>query len=227
MRLLVVEDDPKVGGFLHRGLTAEGFIVEWAHTAKQGLQPGLAAACDLVILDLMLPDMSGLAVCHQLRAQGVKTPILMLTALDDIEHKVAGLRSGADDYLTKPFDVEELLARIAALVRRSRLPNHVPASLLTVADLTLDLDSLIARRGNMEIELTAKELALLELLMRVPGKICSRDEILSAVWGSAEDPLTNIVDVYIRRLRMKIGDDKVSRGLIRTLRGRGYKIESA
>jgi DNA-binding response OmpR family regulator len=214
-----------VGGFLQRGLTAEGFTVEWARTAEEALAEGLAAACDLVILDLMLPDMPGMTVCRQLRAEGVITPILMLTALDTTEQTVAGLRMGADDYLTKPFDVEELLARIEALVRRSRLTNDPPATMLNVGDLSLDLRSLIARRAGAEIELTAKEVALLELLMRAPRKVFTRDEILGSVWGSTQDPMTNIVDVYIRRLRKKIGDDTADWSLIRTMRGIGYRIE--
>jgi DNA-binding response OmpR family regulator len=171
----------------------------------------------------MLPGLSGLEVCQELRARRIPTPILMLTALEATEDKIKGLRLGADDYLTKPFDVDELLARIEALIRRSR--GFTPDSKqLIVGDLLFDRETFTVRRGERLIELTAKELALLELLMSAPGKVFSRERILNSVWGYAEDPLTNIVDVYIRRLRSKI-EDVDAAPLIKTLRGIGYKLD--
>ena len=172
----------------------------------------------------MLPGLSGLEVCQELRARRVLTPILILTALDTTEDKIKGLRLGADDYLTKPFDVDELLARIEALIRRNR-SFTADATQLAVGDLVFDRETLTVRRGERPIELTAKELALLELLMSAPGKVFSRERILNRVWGYAEDPLTNVVDVYISRLRAKI-DDGNAVPLIKTLRGIGYKLDN-
>ena len=222
MNLLVVEDDTRVADFLARGLRAEGYRVTVVHTGAEGFQIAKEMDFDLIVLDLMLPDMDGLEVCQQLRARRVLTPILMLTALDTLEDKILGLRLGADDYLTKPFDVDELLARIGALLRRSRHFERNNQQ-LQVDDLSFDCESLVVRRGDAIIELTSKELALLELLMREPGKVFSRERILNNVWGVTEDPMTNVVDVYIRRLRSKI-DEGASSPLIKTVRGRGYKL---
>ena len=223
MNLLVVEDDPRVADFLARGLRAEGYLITVARTGPEGLELGRSQPFDLIVLDLMLPGLSGLEVCQELRARQVLTPILMLTALDTTEDKIKGLRLGADDYLTKPFDVDELLARIEALIRRKR-GFTADSRQLVVGDLVFDRETLTVRRGAHPIELTAKELALLELLMSAPGKVFSRERILNRVWGYAEDPLTNVIDVYIRRLRGKI-DDGHTRPLIKTLRGIGYKLE--
>jgi DNA-binding response OmpR family regulator len=223
MNLLLVEDESRVADFLERGLHAEGYTVMVAREGREGLNLAHLYPFDLILLDLMLPDMSGLAVCQELRAKGIRTPILVLTALSTAEDKVKGLRLGADDYLTKPFDVDELLARIEALIRRSQgfqqqIPQHV------VGDLVFDRESLIVQRGGQTIVLTAKELAVLELFMSMPGKVLSRERILNTVWGYAEDPLTNVVDVYISRLRSKI-DRAGAPTLIKTLRGIGYKLE--
>jgi DNA-binding response OmpR family regulator len=223
MNLLVVEDDPRVADFLARGLRAEGYLITVARTGPEGLELGRSQPFDLILLDLMLPGRSGLEVCQELRARRVLTPILMLTALDTTEDKIKGLRLGADDYLTKPFDVDELLARIEALIRRNR-GFTADSRQLVVGDLVFDRETLTVRRGAHPIELTAKELALLELLMSAPGKVFSRERILNRVWGYAEDPLTNVVDVYIRRLRGKI-DDGHTLPLIKTLRGIGYKLD--
>jgi DNA-binding response OmpR family regulator len=223
MNLLVVEDDPRVADFLARGLRAEGYLITVARTGPEGLKLGRSQPFDLILLDLMLPGLSGLEVCQELRARRVLTPILMLTALDTTEDKIKGLRLGADDYLTKPFDVDELLARIEALIRRNR-GFTADSRQLVVGDLVFDRETLTVRRGEHLIELTAKELALLELLMSAPGKVFSRERILNRVWGYAEDPLTNVVDVYIRRLRGKI-DDGHTLPLIKTLRGIGYKLD--
>jgi len=221
--LLVVEDEPRVADFLARGLRTEGYPVTLARAGREGLDLARTHPFDLILLDLMLPDMSGLAVCQELRARGIRTPILILTALDTTEDKVKGLRLGADDYLTKPFDVDELLARIEALIRRSRgLPPD--ARQLVVGDLVFDRESLTVHRGERAIDLTAKELALLELLMSAPGKVLSRERILNTVWGYAEDPLTNVVDGYISRLRSKIDQGRTPT-LIKTLRGIGYKLD--
>ncbi|HOW77661.1 MAG TPA: response regulator transcription factor [Candidatus Competibacteraceae bacterium] len=223
MNLLVVEDDPRVADFLARGLRAEGYLITVARTGPEGLELGRSQPFDLILLDLMLPGLSGLEVCQELRARQVLTPILMLTALDTTEDKIKGLRLGADDYLIKPFDVDELLARIEALIRRNR-GFTADSRQLVVGDLVFDRETLTVRRGAHPIELTAKELALLELLMSAPGKVFSRERILNRVWGYAEDPLTNVVDVYIRRLRGKI-DDGHTLPLIKTLRGIGYKLD--
>ena len=226
-RLLVVEDDDRVARFLDRGLRAEGFQVQMARTGTQALSAVAAAAepFELMLLDIMLPERSGLEVCQALRAAGNRVPILMLTAMDTVDDKVAGLRLGADDYLTKPFAFEELLARIEALLRRGRCDGAArKVRDLQVADLCLDLDRMQASRDGAMIRLTARELALLELLMRHPGRLYSRERILSNVWGVAEDPLTNVVDVYIRRLRSKI-DDGQPLALIKTVRGLGYKLD--
>lgn len=227
-RLLVVEDDERVARFLDRGLRAEGYQVQMARTGTQALAAVTALTAEpfaLMLLDLMLPELSGLQVCQALRSAGHRLPVLMLTAMDTVDDKVAGLRLGADDYLTKPFAFDELLARIEALLRRSGDDTGVRAvRALQVADLRLDLDRMQASRAGEPIRLTARELALLELLMRHPGRLYSRERILSNVWGVAEDPLTNVVDVYIRRLRGKI-DDGQPQALIKTVRGLGYKLD--
>ena len=232
MNILIVEDDRRVADFLERGLRAEGHTVHIARTGPEGLSLAHHLHRDLVggahpfviLLDVMLPGMSGLEVCQSLRAARVSTPILMLSALGTVEDRIAGLRLGADDYLAKPFAFEELLARIEALGRRSGHDLHVLPERLQVHDLVMDLASMRVYRAELGIELTARELALLELLMRHPGRIFSRERILSNVWGTHEDPLTNVVDVYIRRLRSKI-DDGHERPLIHTVRGLGYRLE--
>jgi DNA-binding response OmpR family regulator len=174
--------------------------------------------------DLMLPGLSGLELCQTMRAEGHHVPVLMLTAMSSLEAKVNGLRLGADDYLTKPFAFEELLARIEALLRRGR-EQRVKASSLQVADLVLDRERMQVTRAGQPIALTAKELAFLELLMSAPGRVYSRERILSNVWGTSEDPLTNVVDVYVRRLRAKI-DEGHPLALLKTVRGFGYRLDA-
>ena len=226
-RLLVAEDDDRAARFLDCGLRAEGYQVQMARTGIQALSAVAAAAgpFELMLLDIMMPERSGLEVCQALRAAGNRVPILMLTAMDTVDDKVAGLGLGADDYLTKPFAFEELLARIEALLPSGRCGVAArEVRDLQVADLCLDLDRIQASRAGEMIRLTARELALLELLMRHPGRLYSRERILSNVWGAAEDPLTNVVDVYIRRLRSKI-DDGQPLALIKTVRGLGYKLD--
>lgn len=224
MSLLLVEDDERVRRFVVRGLEAEGYSVAVAGDGPQAFALARTEPFEVMILDLMLPGYSGRELCQRLRATGVGSPILMLTALDAVEDKVDGLRSGADDYLTKPFDFEELLARIEALLRRAKGSQAEPVRVLQAGDVTLDRESMAVRRQGRLIELTAKEFQLLELLMSSPGKVMSRTRILNKVWNHDSDPLTNVVDVYIRRLRTKLGLDP-DRGLIRTLRGYGYKLD--
>jgi len=233
MNVLLIEDDQRIADFLQRGLRAEGFRVQVARNGRDGLACAMSAWKDhrdgdpvtVVVLDLMLPDIGGMEVCQTLRANQVQLPILMLSALSTVEDRVAGLRLGADDYLCKPFDFEELLARIEALRRRGRDLRAGPATLLKVADLELDRSTMKATRDGRVLSLTARELALLELLMSAPGRLFSRERILANVWGVNEDPLTNIVDVYIGRLRSKI-DDGYAAPLIHTQRGLGYRLEA-
>jgi len=223
--VLVIEDEVDLATTLEYALRAEGFEVRLAHTGRQGLTAATTDPVpDVIVLDLMLPDMHGYDVCQRLRLEGDHTPILMLTAMDALEDKIKGLKLGADDYLTKPFDFDELLARIEALVRRSH--NFAPNSnILQVADLVLDRELLEVRRGTDTIKLTAKELAMLELLMSAPGRVFSRTRILNQVWGYSEDPLTNVVDVYIARLRRKI-DSPGREPLLETVRGHGYRLKA-
>lgn len=223
MTIILVEDDRRVSDFLERGLRAEGHAVRLARTGPDGLALITAGGADVVILDVMLPGTSGIDVCHEARAAGNHMPILMLTAMDAVDDKVAGLRMGADDYMTKPFSFEELLARLDALQRRAGRP-HAPPVVLEVAGLTLNRETLEVRRHGRPIDFTAKELALLELLMSKPGKVFSRARILNTVWGLSTDPLTNVVDVYISRLRAKL-DTSGPSGLIVTVRSAGYKID--
>ncbi len=233
MNILLIEDDPRIADFLQRGLRAEGLQVHRAATGPEGLalvletarQSPPEASATVVILDLMLPGMNGMEICQTLRAQGVTVPILMLTALNTLEEKVAGLRMGADDYLCKPFEFEELLARLEALARRSPSLQKARLQHLQVADVLLDRECMRATRAGEPLNLTARELALLELLMSAPGRLFSRERILSSVWGLNEDPLTNVVDVYIRRLRSKIDDGRAV-PLIQTMRGLGYRMEA-
>ncbi len=232
MNILLIEDDPRIADFLVRGLRAEGHHVQRAATGPEGLAMAQAAAREriadaeptVLILDLMLPGMNGMEICQTLRAQGVGLPILMLTALSALDDRVAGLRTGADDYLCKPFEFEELLARLEALGRRARGQQANRPTQLQVADLVLDREQMRASRAGQTLGLTARELALLELLMSAPGRLFSRERILANVWGHSEDPLTNVVDVYIRRLRSKV-DEGHAVALIHTVRGLGYRLE--
>jgi DNA-binding response OmpR family regulator len=221
--LLLVEDDEKLRRFLVPGLQAEGHMVTVASTAGEGYTRALSDPFDAFIFDVMLPDFTGRQLCQRLRRANVFTPLLMLTALDATEDKVEGLRDGADDYMTKPFDFDELLARVEALVRRGRgVPLQRP-SLLRVGDVVLDRSAFSVTRDGQAIDLTAKEFQLLQLLMSSPGKVISRTQILNRVWGYDSDPMTNVVDVNIQRIRSKLHWDAEG-GPIRTIRGYGYKI---
>ncbi len=222
MHILIVEDDQRLGRLLQRVLTEERHAVDLAHSGERGLDLALSAGYDLVVLDLMLPDLDGVELCRRLRAEGVATPVLMLTARGTVEDRVAGLNAGADDYLVKPFAMAELLARVNALLRRRDRAAEVP-TVLEVADLTLDLLRREVRRAGEVIELTPKEFALLEYLMRNPGAALSRTQIIDHVWRYDLDAVSNVVDIYIHYLRDKI-DRRVRHPLIKTVRGVGYKI---
>lgn len=220
MRILLVEDEEKVSRFIVRGLTAEGLAVDSAGDGTTGLELATTYDYDLIILDLMLPGLSGTEVLRRIRANNHRVPILMLTARDAITDKVEHLEAGADDYLTKPFAFAELMARVKALLRRGSVERP---SVLRIADLDLDRLSQQVKRSNRRIELTAKEYALLEYLMANAGRVLSRTMIVDHVWDQSFDGATNIVDVYVRHLRSKV-DDGHDKKLIRTVRGVGYKI---
>ncbi len=220
MKILVVEDDPTVGEFVRRGLEEQRWQADLVNNGLEGERMALSQPYDLVILDMRLPGRNGLDVLRTLRARGFERPILVLTAQDAVDAKVETLRAGADDYVTKPFAFEELLARVEALLRR---PRAMASPLLRVADLDLDQGTRDVRRGVEVIELTPKEFAVLEYLMRHAGRVMSRTLITEYAWGYHFDPGTNIVDVVINHLRKKI-DAKFEKKLITTVRGVGYMI---
>lgn len=222
MRILIIEDEARVADFIDRGLRAEGHFCVLANDGKEGFSLALHGDFDIIMLDLMLPSMHGLEVCQQLRMHHKATPILMLTALGGTKNIVRGLRLGADEYMTKPFSFEELLARIEALSRRGIAPPG-ENSVLEVGGVVFDRDALRVTVDGQPIHLTAKELAILELLMCHPDTLFSRERILSNVWGLQMDPLTNVVDVYIARLRKKLNRDPED-SLIETVRGKGYRL---
>ena len=222
MRVLVVEDEPLMASFIARGLQDSGYAVEIASDGARAIAAAEHENFDLVILDLRLPVKDGLTVCRELRSKSFRSPILMLTALDSIEDVVTGLNSGADDYLAKPFDFDVLLARVRALLRRDR---QLHDDVLRVADLSLNTVDHTARRGDRLIKVTAKEYALLELLMLHQGQILSRAKIAEHVWDENFDPFSNIIDVYIKRLRRKI-DHSSEQPLIHTRRSEGYMLTS-
>jgi DNA-binding response OmpR family regulator len=224
IHILVVEDEQRLANLLRRVLLEERHTVDLANDGNTGLDLALSDTYDAVVLDVMLPGIDGIEICRQMRTEQVMSPVLMLTARGAIEDRVKGLNVGADDYLTKPFAMEELLARINALLRRrDRRFDETPQ--LTVGDLTLDLVRHEARRAGHIIELTAKEFALLEYLMRHPGQVLSRTQIVDAVWRYDLEALSNVVDIYIHYLRDKI-DQGFPRPLIKTVRGVGYKIDA-
>ena len=220
MRILIVEDDADLGKFISKGLKEERYAVDLAADGEEGLEFAMASPYELLIIDIMLPKMDGLTLCRRLRAAGNRTPILLLTARDSIDDKVGGLDTGADDYLTKPFAFDELLARIRALLRRGG-PQH--QTRLKVADLELDPASRRVWRGGKEVPLTNKEYALLEFLLRNKNRVLTRTAIIQHVWDLNYDPLTNIVDAHIRALRSKVDRD-FSPQLINTVRGAGYML---
>ena len=224
MHILVVEDEQRLAFLLRRVLLEERHTVDLAHDGEKGLDLALSDTYDAVILDVMLPVYDGFEICRQMRQERVLSPVLMLTARGAVEDRVKGLNVGADDYLTKPFAMEELLARVNALLRRrDRRFDETPQ--LTIGDVTLDLVRHEARRAGQVIELTAKEFALLEYLMRHPGQVLTRTQITDAVWRYDLEALSNVVDIYIHYLRDKI-DSGFARPVIKTVRGVGYKIEA-
>jgi heavy metal response regulator len=220
MRILIVEDEEKVSRFIVRGLAAEGFAVDAAPDGPSGLELATTYDYDLIVLDLMLPGLSGTEVLRQIRSANHRVPILMLTARDAVADKVEHLEAGADDYLTKPFAFAEFMARIKALLRRGSVDRP---SVLRLGDLELDRLSQQVRRASRRVELTAKEYALLEYLMANAGRVLSRAMIIDHVWDQSFDGATNIVDVYVRHLRSKVDDGHETK-LIRTVRGVGYRI---
>lgn len=221
-RLLIVEDDAEIAQFLQSGLSAEGYEVEARADGHALMDRVREGGFDLVILDRMLPDAEGVDLCRRLRAQSTRILILMLTARDALGEKLEGLRAGADDYVTKPFAFEELLARLEALLRRSEPPEPAPTE-IRVGELRLDLARKTAQRGERALGLTATEFALLRFLAENTGRVVSRMEILNAVWGYDFDPNTNIVEVYIAYLRKKVDRDAGVR-LVRNVRGFGYVL---
>lgn len=221
MRILIIEDEKKTAGFLKKGLTENGFVVDVAHTAEDGLLQVHELDYDLVILDVMLPDKSGWFVFKEIRQKDNNTPVLFLTARDSVEDRVKGLELGADDYLVKPFAFSELLARVRVVLRRS--PVQQPQT-IEIADLQIDLLKRKVKRAGQQIELTQKEFVLLALLAQRSGDVLSRTMIAEQVWDMNFDSDTNVVDVAIRRLRSKV-DDPFASKLIHTVRGVGYVLE--
>jgi heavy metal response regulator len=221
MKILLVEDEKKVASFIKRGLEEEHFTVDVAYDGESGEFMALTSEYDLIILDILLPKKNGFEVLKSLRANGIQTPILILTAKGSIDDKVEGLNSGADDYLTKPFAFAELIARIRSLLRRT---SSEKSNIIKVADLELDIVKHIAKRGEKIIELTAREYSLLEYFMRNKGRVLMRTMIAEHIWDYHFDNVSNIIDVYVRRLRKKI-DEGFPKKLIHTIRGVGYIIK--
>jgi len=224
MRILIVEDDHKIANAIKKGLEQESFAADVSYDGKDGLGSAVTIEYDLIILDRMLPAVDGIKICQALRDKKFNTPIIMLTAKDKIGDRVEGLNAGADDYLVKPFAFEELLARVRALLRR---PNPLQETTLKVADLTLDPAKFEVTRDGKPIQLSSKEFALLEYMMRNPGRILTKDNIISHVWDYDADILPNTVEVYVGYLRNKIDKPfKNQHSMIETVRGFGYKIEN-
>lgn len=215
--ILLIDDEPEFADFVRRGLTYEGYTVMVAHSAGSGWDAAMAESPDLVILDVMLPDLDGMALCQALRQEGQRIPILMLTARDSVPDRVAGLNAGADDYLPKPFAFEELLARLRALQRRF---GGEGGEVLTLGDLSLDTGLREARRGERRIRLSPKEFALLEFFLRHPRQTLARETIFTRVWGYNHEVESNVLEVYVRRLRRKLGEPD----LIETAHSLGYVL---
>jgi DNA-binding response OmpR family regulator len=221
MHILLVEDERTIAAYIKRGLEEQGYAVDLAGTGREALEWNDSAAFDLIILDIMLPELDGVTVCRELRARGLHMPILMLTARDAVDDRVAGLDAGADDYLVKPFALKELLARLRALTRRADDASRT--AVLECADLMLDTRTRRVSRAGRVIDLTSKEFAVLECLMRAPGHVLTRTLIADQVWNYEVYNQSNVVDVYIRNLRRKI-DDPCPVKLIHTVRGAGYRL---
>lgn len=222
MKILVVEDEKKIASFVRKGLEAQGFVVDVSHQGDEGFTLATTQPYDAVVLDIMLPGKDGLSILRSLRERKNPLPVILLTARGELNERLEGLNLGADDYLTKPFHIEELIARLHAVTRRAGGSSQ---SILTVADLSLNLLTREVRRGAQPIELTTREFSLLEHLMRAPGRVLTRVEICERVWEYHFDPGTNLVDVYIQRIRKKVDGDFPEK-LIETIRGVGYRIRS-
>lgn len=222
MNVLVVEDDRVIGKSLSKGLSEAGHNCVWVKTGQQGLEKGLSQRFDAIVLDLLLPGVPGLEVLRQIRAAGVRTPVLLLTALGAVDDRVNGLKSGADDYLAKPFAFPELMARLEAVCRRS---VDRPSPVLKVGDLRLDLPRRRLQQGNAEIELTPTEFSILELMMRHAGQVVTRKMLCEHLWDTDWGGHTNIIEVHINRIRKKL-DQEGAASLIQTVRGRGYALRA-
>ena len=223
VKVLVVEDEKKIAAFVRKGLEAQGFVVEVSTNGNEGFTLATTRPYDALILDIMLPGRDGLSILRNLRERKISLPVILLTARSELNERLEGLNLGADDYLTKPFHIEELIARLHAITRRAAGASQ---SILSVADLMMNLLTREVARADKRIELTAREFSLLEHLMRSPGRVLTRVEICERVWDYNFDPGTNLVDVYIQRLRKKVdGDFRLK--LIETIRGVGYRIRSA
>ncbi|MBB4613500.1 response regulator transcription factor [Novosphingobium taihuense] len=227
MKILLIEDEVELAATLHRGLTQEGCKVTLATDGATGLELAKGMAFDFILLDVNLPDMSGFDVCAEIRASSVSTPVIMVTAREEVADRIRGLKGGADDYLPKPFAFEELLARMDAVKRRMSRPQASAVQAdgsLTVGDLHFDPRTMTLMRSGVPVQLTVKEMGVLRLLMESPGTVISRTEILRAVWGIEDDPLTNIVEVYLSRLRRKL--HALGPPVVENVRGFGYRLSA-
>jgi two-component system, OmpR family, response regulator len=222
VRVLIVEDEKKIASFIRKGLEAQGFVVDVSPHGDEGFALATSRPYDVAILDIMLPGKDGLSILRNLRERKISLPVILLTARSELNERLEGLNLGADDYLTKPFHIEELIARLHAVTRRAAGASQ---SVLAVADLTMNLLTRKVARGDEAIELTAREFSLLEHLMRSPGRVLTRVEICERVWDYNFDPGTNLVEVYIQRLRKKVDGDSPQK-LIETIRGVGYCIKA-
>jgi two-component system OmpR family response regulator len=220
-RVLTIEDDEITGTEIVRELQSRGYTVDWVDSGHEGMVRAISAEYDLITLDRMLPGIDGLTILTTIRSVGIPTPVLMLSSLGDVDERVRGLRAGGDDYLTKPFDPEEMTARLEALLRRNQAPTAQAQTSLCVGSLELDLISRKVRRDGQDIELLPTEFRVLEFMMRHAGQVLTRTMIFEAVWGCRFDPGTNLIDVHVGRLRKKV-DVPGDRPLIRTIRGSGY-----
>ncbi|QDU27982.1 Transcriptional regulatory protein CusR [Anatilimnocola aggregata] len=222
MNLLVIEDDPVLGKALQKGLAEAGHACEWVRNGRKGLEDARSQRFDAVVLDLMLPDLTGVEIMKTLRVEGIRTPVLMLTAMGSVEDRVTGLKAGADDYLVKPFAFPELMARLEAIGRRVA---DRPSSTMSAGPLSLDLTNRRVTRGGAEISLTPTEFSLLEYLIRFHGQVVTRKMLCEHLWESDWEGVTNVVEVHINRLRGKI-DRGFDEPLIQTVRGRGYVLRA-
>ncbi len=220
MKILVVEDEKQIADFVKKGLTEQGFLVELCDHGDEAMERILDQPYDAIVLDIMLPGRDGLSILKQFRKKGHTTPVILLTARSELDERIEGLNTGADDYLTKPFYVEELTARLHAVLRRS---SDEQMSLLQAGDVSVNVLTREVKRRGESVRLTAREFSLLEYLMRSPGRVYTRTQILEHVWGYDFDPNTNLVDVHIQRLRKKVSPDKEN-PVIETIRGVGYRV---